>query len=137
MDAAGYSPVDGREVLGEVEPFVAAHDRSVDCGDVPPDSANNIPSALDAHWQVDRCGIDARDEAEVGDGALAADEPLLLGEHALEDAEDAQDLLLVPLDGARDFLRVLAEEPEGLAEVRSDEGSVQGLAGVQRARTDP
>lgn len=104
--------------MGKVEPFVAAHDRPVDGGDVPP-SAYNV-SAPDV--QDDCRPNDSRDEAEVGDGALAVDEPLLLGEHALEDAKDAQDLLLVPLNSARDFLRVLAEEPEGLAKVRSSKG---------------
>lgn len=105
--------------MGEVEPFVAAHDRSVDGGDVPPSSAYGVSAR---YAQADGSGRDARDEAEVGDGAPAADEPLLRGEHALEDAEYAQDFFLVPLDGARDLLRVLAKEPEGLAEVRSGGG---------------
>lgn len=58
-----------------------------------------------------------RDEAEVRDRQFAADEPFLLREHALEDAEHAQDLLLVPLDRARDLLRVEELEPRDLAEV--------------------
>lgn len=38
------------------------------------------------------------DEAEIGDGNLVADEPVLLGEDLLEDGEDAGDLLGVALD---------------------------------------
>ena len=58
---------------------------------------------------------DLRDEGDVGDGALAADEPFLLGEHALKYAEDTHDLLGVALDRAGHLLRVIHEEPACLS----------------------
>ena len=58
-----------------------------------------------------------RDEREVGDGHLTADEPLLLGQHAVEDAEHALDLVLVALLRARDLLVVEEREPGSLAKV--------------------
>ncbi len=49
-----------------------------------------------------------RDEGQVGDGELATDEVPggRLGEDAVENGEDAQSLLLVPLDRAGHLLRV-------------------------------
>lgn len=61
---------------------------------------------------------DVRDKRQVSDGDMPADEPLLLGEDALEHAEHAEDLLLVALDRARDLLLVVLHEPHRLAEVR-------------------
>ena len=77
--------------------------------------------ALDAlDGDVDR-GVVPGDEGDVRDGQPAADEPAPGGlrEHAVEHAEDAQDLLLVPLDRARHLFGVEADEPERLAEVRA------------------
>lgn len=64
-----------------------------------------------------RCDI--HDEAHIRDGAFATYEPFLLGEHVLEDAEDAEHLLLVPFNDAREILRVGHDEPRRLAEVRA------------------
>ena len=72
-----------------------------------------------------------RDEREVCNSQFAAYKPLLLGQHAVEDAEDPQDLLLVPLDRAWDSFRVEANEPERLSEVRATKG-VSASASVSR-----
>lgn len=67
---------------------------------------------------VERAAVPS-DEREVRDGGLAPNEPLLLREHAFEHGENTLRLLLVPLDRARQFLRVVLQEPVRLAEVRS------------------
>ena len=87
--------------------------------------------ALDAlDGDVDR-GVVPGDEGDVRDGQLAADEPAPGGlrEHAVEHAEDAQDLFLVPLDRAGNLLGVEADEPERLAEVRAVR-AMRGLVSV-------
>lgn len=68
-----------------------------------------------------KTGRDVHDEAQIRDGASAAYEPLLCREDALEHAEDAEDLFLVPLNDAREILRVGHDEPRRLAEVRAAE----------------
>ena len=73
------------------------------------------------HREVNR-GVVPRDERQVRNGRLSPNEPaavLGLGQHRVEHGEDAEGLLLVALDRGRDLLRVEADEPEGLAEVRA------------------
>lgn len=113
--------MDRREVLREVESFVVAQDESVDGDNVPPSRATGT-SGVVVSGPMHNTDSDVRDEAQVRDGELVAEEPLLLGEHAFEDAENAQGLLLVPFDGAGDLLRMGADKPYGLAEVGSDTG---------------
>ena len=94
--------------------------------------------ALDAlDGDVDR-GVVPGDEGDVRDGQLAADEPAPGGlrEHAVEHAEDAQDLLLVPLDRARHLLGVEADEPERLAEVRAIR-AMRGLVSISVSCRNP
>lgn len=57
------------------------------------------------------------DVGEVGDGELAADEVLLLGEDDLENTEDTLDLLGVALDAVRDLLGGKDLEVSGLSKV--------------------
>jgi hypothetical protein len=59
------------------------------------------------------------DEAEVGNGALAAHEVLLALQLAVQHVQHAPDLLKVALRGARDALRVEAREPRRLSVVWS------------------
>ena len=66
-----------------------------------------------------------RDETEVGDAALVAYEPFLRREHALEHAEDTQDLLLVAFNGTRNLLGRKEHEPARLAEVRALAGRLE------------
>ena len=58
-----------------------------------------------------------RDERKICDRHLVPDKILLLREHALQNAEHTLDLVVVPLDRARDLLRVELLEPRGLTEV--------------------
>ena len=59
------------------------------------------------------------DEGQVGDGQLAAREPLLLGEDRVEDGEHAERLLAVAFDGARDLFGGECDVIQGLGEVRA------------------
>ena len=63
---------------------------------------------------------DIRDEADIGSAVFLADEPPVLGEDALQNAEDTDDLLLVSFDGRWDLLSMVHAEPGCLAVVRSD-----------------
>ena len=62
--------------------------------------------------------MDVRHEAQVCNGAFVADEPLSLREDPVEHAEDAQYLLLVPLNGARDVFAVVSQEVCRLSVIR-------------------
>ena len=73
--------MNGREVLLEVEPVEALHEAS-GSEMVPPEN----PHVRHKHYEGGE--NNARDETQVGDAALATDEPLLLREDALQDAED-------------------------------------------------
>ena len=64
---------------------------------------------------------DIRDEADIGSAVFLADEPPVLGEDALQNAEDTDDLLLVPYDGTGDLLGCKQQEPARLAVVWSDD----------------
>ena len=76
-----------------------------------------------------------RDETEVGDAALVAYEPFLRREHALEHAEDTQDLLLVAFNGTRNLLGRKEHEPARLAEVRAaGDGRIGMTASRGRSR---
>lgn len=111
--------MDRREVLREVKSLVVAQDKSVDGNNVPPSKVIDTSGVMVSR-PMHNGDSDVRDEAQVRDGELVAEEPLLLGEHAFEDAEHAQGLLLVPFDRAGDLLRMGADEPNGLAEVGPD-----------------
>lgn len=56
---------------------------------------------------------------------LPADEELLALEQPVEDGDDAQNLLLVALNGRGHLLRVELVEPDGLAEVRALAGHLE------------
>ena len=58
-----------------------------------------------------------RYEGDVGDSHLPADEPLLLRQDRLQDAQNTLDLVAVPIDSAGNLLRVEVGEPSSLAEV--------------------
>lgn len=64
-----------------------------------------------------------RHERHVGESHLVADKPLgigrLGGQDALEDTEDALDLVGIPLDSRRELLLVEVLEPAALAKVRA------------------
>ena len=62
---------------------------------------------------------DIRDEADIGSTVFLADEPPVLGEDAVQNAEDTDDLLLVPDDGTGNVLRCKQQEPARLAVVWS------------------
>ena len=66
-------------------------------------------------------GVSRRDEGDVRNSWFAADEPAPggLGEHAVKDAEYAEDFLLLPLDWARYFLGVSKHELERMAKAWS------------------
>lgn len=66
-----------------------------------------------------------RNEREVGVRALVADEPLAAVERPLEDAADAANLVLIPLDGEGDLLGGVVHEPEGLAVVGALAGDLE------------
>ena len=61
-----------------------------------------------------------RNEGKIGDGQLVANKVFLLGENALENTQNTDDLLLVSFDGRWDLLSVVHAEPGCLAVVRSD-----------------
>lgn len=63
--------------------------------------------------------MDVRDERHVDDGQLPADEPLLLGQDTLQDAEHTQDLFGIAFDSTWNLFAMQVLEPEGLAEVRA------------------
>ena len=58
-----------------------------------------------------------RDEREIGIGALVSHQPAGLEHRCVENADDALDLVHVPVDGGRELFGVEAREPCGLAEV--------------------
>ena len=60
-----------------------------------------------------------RYEGDINDGGLVADEPLLLREHAVEDAKHALDLVPITLDRGGHLFGVEGYEPAGLAEQRA------------------
>ena len=66
-----------------------------------------------------------RDERYISDSRLVADEPLLLREHAVEDAEHTLDLVLVALNRAGHLFGVVEREPAHLAEVRALAGRLE------------
>ena len=105
--------MNGREVLLEVEPVEALHEAS-GSEMVPPEN----PHVRHKHYEGGE--NNARDETQVGDAALATDEPLLLREDALQHAEHTDDLLLVPLNYARNLLGGEQDEPARLAVVRTE-----------------
>ena len=61
-----------------------------------------------------------RNERKIGDGQLVANKVFLLGENALENTQNTDDLLLVSFDGRWDLLSMVHAEPGCLAVVRSD-----------------
>lgn len=74
------------------------------------------------HQGIIKAGV-PREERHIRKRHLVAHKPLgisgLGGQHALDDAQNAPDLVDVALDGRRDLLRVEVHEPAGLAEVRA------------------
>ena len=58
-----------------------------------------------------------RYEGDVSDSHLPANEPLLLRQDGLQDAQNALDFVAVPVDSAGNLLRVEVGEPSSLAEV--------------------
>ena len=60
-----------------------------------------------------------RNERKIGDGQLVANKVFLLGENALEDTQNTDDLLLVPDNGTGNVLRCKRQEPARLAVVWS------------------
>ena len=74
---------------------------------------------------------DVRDEREVCDARLVADEVPPRREGFLEHAEHAQGLILVPLDHARELLAREEDEPPGLAKIRAGKKkTIEGVSGV-------
>ena len=106
----------GREVLLKVEVFVFI-DQPLDSKVVPSARTESDPRTLTEGMDV--IGY-VRNERKIGDGQLVANKVFLLGENALEDTQNTDDLLLVSFDGRWDLLSVVHAEPRCLAVVRSD-----------------
>ena len=71
--------------------------------------------------QPGRCALVPRDECQICNGRLIFDEVArrTLGEDRLQHAKHAFNLVVVPLNRAKNLLCVEFLEPRGLAEVRS------------------
>ena len=85
--------------------------------DEPLESPLGPANTLMSSSSGERTTRDILVEREVGDSGLVGDEPLLLRENPLEDAEDAAHLGAIALDRARDFFRVYHNEPGDLSKV--------------------
>lgn len=67
----------------------------------------------------------ARNERQISDGRPVTCQPSLLGENGVEHTEDTVDLVLVPLDGARQMIGVGEGEPCELPVVRALTGALE------------
>ena len=78
-----------------------------------------------------------RDEGQIRDRHLVSDQILLLRKYRVEYPEDPLDLVVVPLDRARDLLRVEMLEPRRLTKVWTGWLSQRRAMGVHEAGTHP
>jgi len=71
---------------------------------------------------------------DVGNGHFVANEIFLLGEDAIKDGDDADDLLLVSVDCAGELLGMPELEPKSLSEVWSLAGYLEGHPLIDEVR---
>jgi hypothetical protein len=69
------------------------------------------------HFCISSMSLNVRNKRDICDSELATDEPLLFGQNALQDTENTNDLIFVPLNGAGYLFWVSVTEPRSLTEV--------------------